>query len=63
MSDTARDYQTSFPATVEGLDDLFADATQCEAIDLHCVASANHCEYTIAEVSYALKVSPSTVYR
>ncbi|MBA3858195.1 MAG: hypothetical protein C0507_14920 [Cyanobacteria bacterium PR.3.49] len=63
MSDTARDYQTSFPASVEGLDDLFADATQCEAIDLHCESDATHCEYTIAEASNALKVSPSTVYR
>lgn len=56
MSDTARDYQSNQPASTEGLDDFFADATQCEA-------DATQCEYTIIEASQVLKVSPSTVYR
>ena len=63
MSDTARDYQSIQPASTEGLDDFFADATQCEAIDLQCEAVATQCEYTIFEASQVLKVSPSTVYR
>ncbi len=63
MSDTARNYQSNQPASTEGLDDLFADATQCEAIDLQCEAVATQCEYTIIEASQVLKVSPSTVYR
>lgn len=63
MSDTARDYQSIQPASTEGLDDFFADATQCEAIDLQCEAVATQCEYTIIEASQVLKVSPSTVYR
>ncbi len=63
MSDTARDYQKIETASTEGLEDFFADATQCEASDLLQGAVATHCEYTIIEASQFLKVSPSTIYR
>lgn len=64
MNELVRDLEViQAPSSTEGLDDLFADATQCEAVAEECEALATHCEYTIIEASQCLKVSPSTVYR
>lgn len=60
MTQLAKNYQTPELSTTDGLEDLFADATQCEA---SCIADASHCEYTILEAANTLKVSPSTIYR
>lgn len=60
MTNAAQNYQTTQPVTTEGLEDLFADALQCEAV---ATQDASHCEYTIIEAANILKVSPSTIYR
>lgn len=67
MTEAARDLNMTPATTTEGLDELFADATQCEAVAIRCeedaTQNATQCEYTIIEASQLLKVSPSTIYR
>ncbi len=57
MSDTAPDYQPTFTATTDGMDDLFAESeNHIESVDSHLVL-------TVSEASVHLRKPISTIYR
>jgi len=67
MSDTARDYQTVEPVSIDGLDDLFESASQGETqvipCDVESVTEGNTELLTLAEAARRLGIPYTTFYK